>query len=86
MIFKKKAVAIKYSDEAELPFITASAKGILAERLLKIAEEEHVPIVHNDNLANVLSLQEVGACIPEETWTVVAKIFAFMIKIGERND
>lgn len=83
---EKKAVAVTYSNDAEIPFIAASAKGLLAERMLSIAETEKIPIVHDENLSEILSLQEIGTCIPEETWIVMAKIFAFIKKFEERNE
>ncbi|QTQ16594.1 EscU/YscU/HrcU family type III secretion system export apparatus switch protein [Treponema parvum] len=86
MSFVKKAVALRYPENAQAPFITASAKGRLAERLLKIAEENDVAVVRNDALADVLSFQEAGSCIPEQTWEIVAKIFAFIGYIGDKNE
>lgn len=82
----KKAVALRYSKDDDAPFIVASEKGILAQKVLEIAEKAHVPIIKNNELANVLSLQQIGSCIPEETWSVTAKIFAFIMKIEESND
>ncbi|QTQ14357.1 EscU/YscU/HrcU family type III secretion system export apparatus switch protein [Treponema parvum] len=86
MNFVKKAVALRYPENAQAPFITASAKGLLAQRLLKIAEENDVAVVRDDALAEVLSFQEVGSCIPEQTWEIVAKIFAFIGYIGDKNE
>lgn len=79
-----KAVALKYPEGADAPFICAKSKGKVAEQLLKIAEEHSVPVVENELLTDVLTVQEIGAAIPEETWEVVAKIFAFIIKNDQR--
>ena len=82
---EKKAVALKYPEDAYAPFIVASEKGFLAERLLKIARDNNVPVVRNDIVADVLSLQETGSFIPEQTWQAVAKIFAFIAQLEESN-
>ena len=80
----KKAVALKYPEGASAPFIAASAKGFLAQKMLEVAAEEKIPISENAALADFLSVQEIGTAIPEETWEAVAKIFAF-IKFSETS-
>jgi len=83
---RKTAVALQYPEDADAPFIAASAKGKLAEKIIQIAEENNVPVVENDMLANVLSVQDIGASIPEETWHIVAEIFAFIIRTEEKDE
>ncbi|MCR5218154.1 EscU/YscU/HrcU family type III secretion system export apparatus switch protein [Treponema sp.] len=73
------AVALKYPPEKEAPVIQAKAKGFLAERMIEIAKENDIPVVEDQLTENILSLQEIGDCIPEETWRAVAAVFA-MIK------
>lgn len=75
-----KAVALKYPEGAPAPFITASAKGHLAEELLKCAKMNDIIIVENEGLTDFLSVQEIGAAVPEEAWEIVAQIFAFISK------
>lgn len=76
----KKAVALAYPPDADAPYISASAQGRLAERVLALAQENGVPVVRNDALATVLSVRRVGELIPEETYEVLAKIFAFIAR------
>lgn len=76
---QSKAAALKYPDGADAPFITAAARGELAERLLEIARENSVPVVRDELLADVLTVQEIGSVIPEETWELVAGIFSFIL-------
>ena len=82
---EKKAVALKYSRGDSAPAITASAKGFLARKMLELAEKEGVPIVENESLSETLSVQEIGAAVPEETWEVLAKIFAFVLKVERKR-
>lgn len=77
-----KAVALKYPEWADAPFISASAKGYAAEQLVKIAEENGVPVVKNENMADVLSLQNIGQYIPEETYAAIAAIFVFISELS----
>lgn len=80
----KKIVALKYPEGAPAPFISVSARGALAERLLKVAAEHGVPVVENGMLTDFLTLQEIGSYVPEETWDVLAGIFAFVMKANAR--
>ena len=80
------AVALRYPEWADAPYISAKARGSVAQRLVKIAEENDVPVVENAEMANILSIQSVGSLIPESTYEAIATIFAFVVKMGEKND
>ena len=73
-----KAVAIQYNKELPAPFITARAKGFLADRLMKIAEEHSIPVVKNDLLSETLYIMEPGEYIPDEVFEIVAEILVFI--------
>lgn len=73
---KKKAVALRYPENADAPFISAKGNGFSAEKILKIAQENKIPVVKNENLTNVLCVQSVGQIIPEDLYEAVAKVFA----------
>jgi type III secretion system FlhB-like substrate exporter len=79
------AVALKYPLDAQAPLIAAKERGRLAKRMIEIAEENEIPVIEDDILENVLSIQDVGQCIPEETWEAVASIFAYIIKVEQQN-
>lgn len=72
------AVALTYPQYADAPVIAAKAKGDIARRMEKIALENKVPVVRDKVLANVLSVQEIGECVSEDTWQAVAGVFAFI--------
>ena len=74
-----KAVALKYPCGSDAPFIAAKAKGVLAQKLVEIAEEQKIPVVEDKIATDILTVEEIGACIPEETWEIIAKIFAFVM-------
>lgn len=77
----KKAVAIKYPEGAEIPFITAKGRGELADKIVEIAEKNNVKIENDELLVDVLDVQKIGDAIPEEAWQAVAKILAFILEI-----
>ena len=75
----KKAVCLKYPENAEAPFIAAKGRGVAAERIEEIARQNHIPVVEDLNLANVLYMEDAGKHIPEELYEALAKIFAFIM-------
>ena len=77
------AVALKYPENAEAPFIAASARGKMAEKIIAVAEENGIPIIKDRMLSKILIAEDVGSLIPVETYAVVAKIFAFIENIGD---
>ena len=76
---QKSAVALKYPQGAEVPFITAKGKGQLAEKILDIAKENNICIEENAPLVDLLSLEEVNDAVPEEAFEALAAIFAFVL-------
>ena len=75
----KKAVCLKYPENVEAPFIAAKGRGVAAERIEEIARQNHIPVVEDLNLANVLYMEDAGKLIPEELYEALAKIFAFIM-------
>ena len=80
----KFAVSLKYPENVCAPVITSKSSGIVAQRLIEIAEENGIPGVEDDVLANDLTIKHVAECIPESTWETVASIFAFIKLMEER--
>lgn len=74
----KKAVALKYPENAPAPFITASAKGKLAEEVLKIAKMNDIMIVEDLELSELLSVQDLGTYVPEKAWEALALVFSYL--------
>lgn len=74
----KQAIALEYDPADEAPRVIASGRGVLAERILKKAKEEKVPIHKDDKLADTLSRLQIGEMIPPELYEVVAEILVFV--------
>jgi flagellar biosynthesis protein len=80
----KKAAALKYEDNYETPIVTAAGMGIVADNIIKKAEESKVPIVFNKEMAELLASVDVGESIPAELYEAVAKIIVYVMDI-DRN-
>lgn len=77
------AIAIGYRREIDAaPFIIAMAKDMLAERMIKMANELEIPIVRNISLAHKLWDEgELYHLIPESTYEAVAEILRWLASL-----
>jgi len=80
------AVALKHEmGQGQAPVVVASGAGLLARRIVQLAEEAGVPIQKDDHLAQLLSAVEVNQEIPEELYEAVARILAFIYRIDAKG-
>jgi len=83
---KKKAIALNYDEKYEAPIVTAAGMGYVADKIIEIAKENEVPIIVNEEMANLLNNVEVGDSIPEELYGAVAEIIAFVMSVDKKID
>lgn len=76
----KKAVALKYPENAVAPIIVAKGDGLIAEKIISEAKKNDIPITENDTLVDLMELQKIGDIVPESTWQALAAIFAFILE------
>jgi len=75
------AVALSYEGmEDKAPEIVASGRGAVAEQILQIAFEQGVRVREDADLAQVLSLMDVGDEIPVEAFAAVAEILTYVYR------
>ena len=80
---KKKAVAIKYKAMAQkAPKIAAKGAGLIAEKLIRIAKEHDIPIKEDADLVETLSQLDLDQEIPQELYTVIAEVLAWVYKVN----
>ena len=78
----KKAAALKYDDKkSSAPIVTAKGKGKTAQNIIKIAEQNNIPIKKDEDLVELLSKVELDKEVPQEMYKAVAEIFSFIYKI-----
>ena len=86
MTDKKRAAALQYNPTDIAPKVMAKGKGIVADNILKKAEEEDIPIYRDEKLAEDLTKLDLGANIPPDLYEVVAQVLIFindLDKLGE---
>jgi flagellar biosynthesis protein len=83
----KKAVAIHYQDEKDrAPSVTASGRGLVAERIIALARQNGVPLYEDRDLAQVLAALDIDAEIPPELYRAVAEVLAYIYRLnGNRH-
>ncbi len=77
------AVAVEYNEEIQpAPRIITMGKGLIADRMVKLAAEFDVPVMRNVDLAQTLFEKgEIGDYIPEETYEAVSEILRWLESI-----
>lgn len=83
---QKKAAALKYEEKYDAPIVTAAGMGHVADRIIEKAMENEVPVVYNEEMANLLNNVGVGESIPEELFGAVAEVIAFVLNIDKKID
>jgi len=81
------AVALTYEPERadDAPRVTATGRGKLAERILKLAFASGVKVREDADLAQILAAVEVDSVIPLEAFMAVAEILAYVYR-ANRTD
>jgi flagellar biosynthesis protein len=79
----KKAAALKYDQAQNMaPRVVAKGKGQIAEQIVRIAQENDVPMHEDPNLVNVLEALELEAEIPAELYKAVAEVLVFIYRLN----
>ena len=82
----KQAVALVYDTKKDnAPRVVASGRGLMAEKILEIARENHLPIKDDPILAEALSQVDLNQVIPPELYAVVAEVFAFVYRVRKKK-
>jgi type III secretion protein U len=79
------AIAIGYERQVDAaPYIVAMGKDILAERIVKIAETNNIPIIRNIPLAHTLWEEgDVYEFVPEQTYEPLAEILRWIASLQD---
>ena len=77
------AVAIEYKEETEpAPRVVVMGQGIMADQIVRIGQEAHVPIMRNVELAQTLFKKgKTGDYVPEETYEALAEILQWLKRL-----
>jgi flagellar biosynthesis protein len=80
------AVALQYDRESDIaPRVVASGRGLIAEQIIAIAEENDIVIETNPILAEALSHVDLDETIPLELYEAVAAVIGFVLQQSQKK-
>jgi type III secretion system FlhB-like substrate exporter len=79
------AVALAYDEGSrEAPRVTAKGQGVLAEKIVALAEENGITVEANPILAEALAGVELDDTIPVELFEATAEVIGFILRARQR--
>lgn len=78
-----RAIGLKYTGEGA-PSVAAKGQGLVADRIVELAEASGVPVRRDPALVSALATLEIGAEIGEELFVAVAECLAWAYSITDR--
>ena len=79
-----KAISLQYKKgKNAAPKVTAKGQGWTADRIIKMAQENNIPIREDKDLLHLLSEIDVGKEVPESLYKVVAELLAWVYQLNQ---
>ena len=83
---KKIAVALQYKkDVDQAPKISAKGKGVIAQKIIELAEASGIEVRKDDELAMMLEKLDIDMSIPVEAYVAVAEILSYIYKTNAKK-
>ena len=81
-----KAVALKYEKSKDrAPKVVAKGRKKLAEKIIEMAREHNIEIYEDSDLVELLYSLDFYEEIPEELYSAVAEILAYVYKVSKNK-
>ena len=78
---RQLAVALQYEKDTDhAPLVVAKGRGLIAQQIVALAQENDIVIESNPLLAEALSHVEVDDSIPVELYEAVAAVIGFVLR------
>lgn len=75
------AAALRYREGMAAPIVTAKGRGLVAEEIIRRAQEHGVAIHVSNNLAAVLMQVDIDRAIPPQLFHAVAELLAWLYRL-----
>lgn len=80
------AVALQYEKgTSEAPKVIAKGRGLMAERIVELAQENGIIIEANPVLAQALSGVDLDESIPLELYEAVAIVIGYVLRVSHNK-
>ncbi|MFQ5444074.1 MAG: EscU/YscU/HrcU family type III secretion system export apparatus switch protein [Nitrospinales bacterium] len=81
---EKSAVALRYqAAKFQAPKVTAKGRGLLADKIIAMAQDHGIPVKEDADLVQVLSQVDIGQEVPPSVYRVVAELLAFVYQMNQ---
>lgn len=81
---KRSAVALRYDIEKDAaPLVLATGRGRVADEILRIAQENEIPLYEDPRIAGILSKLKMDTEIPPELYVLVAGVLFFVFQLDK---
>lgn len=82
---RQLAIALKYEKGTrDAPQVVAKGRGLLAKRIVQLAQENDVVIEANPALAEALGGIELDDTIPVELYEAVAIVIGYVLQVSRK--
>jgi len=81
----RTATALRYHGGLSAPVVTAKGRGLVADAIIRRAEEHGVAIHVSNNLAAMLMQVEIDRAIPPQLFEAVAQLLAWLYQLEGRS-
>lgn len=79
---RRAAVALRYDvDRDRAPLVLASGRGPIADEIVRIADENKIPLYEDRELVALLAKLELDTEIPAELYVLVAEVLFFVYRL-----
>ena len=85
-IAMKRAVALRYHTEHEdAPRVLAKGNGPVAERIIALARDNHVPLHEDHDLVSLLATLELDVEVPPAMYAALAEVLAMVYRANAKK-
>ena len=82
----KQAAALKYEDNSSAPVVVAAGSGYIADKIVEVAQNNSVPVYHDNSLATLLAQLQVGTEIPPELYQAIVEIYVYFLNYAPKTN
>jgi flagellar biosynthesis protein len=77
------AAVIRYEKGDRAPTVVAHGRGYIAEKIIELAKQNHIPIEEDVSLVQHLLDIDLGDNVPPQLYAVIAEILILIEKIDK---
>jgi flagellar biosynthesis protein len=82
---RRKAVALRYRESMDAaPRVLAKGGGAVADRIIALAHEHHIPLHEDRDLVTLLGALELDAQVPPSLYHALAEVLAHLYRANHR--